>query len=323
MAVYTKVSINEVKKLLQNYNIGDLIRIDEIQQGVENSNFKLTTKSGNYILTLYEKRVNPEDLPYFIGLMNYYSERGIPCPKPIVDKHNNILQKLSNKDAAIISFLPGKQIISPNHYHCFQLGELIGKMHLTGLNFSTNRNNSLGMLTWKPLFKICQKNNHFLKDVDVKLINTLLDKLEKYWPNNLKCGQIHADLFTDNIFFEKENLTGVIDFYFSCSDILIYDLAITINDWCFNSEGNLNFKNVHSIISGYSSIRDLKTKEFEAMPILLEGAALRFFLTRLYDWVNTNPDSLVIKKDPIEYLNKIKYYQNIDQFDFLEKLKRF
>ena len=307
MAVYTKINFEELESHLKNYSIGKLVGFEEIKEGVENSNFKIITQSNSYILTIYEKRVSNEDLPYFINLMSYLSERNKLFPKPFKNNFGDFIQKIKNKNSAIISILPGKQILLPSNKNCFELGKTLSAMHLSTVDFKHYRANSLGQNSWNSLFENCMKSkNNIINEKDKELINHTLEILNENWPKNLTKGQIHADLFTDNVFFKDGNVSGIIDFYFSCTDFLAYDLAVCINDWCFDKEGNYLEDNALSLIEGYELNRKLEKNEEMFLPLLVLGASLRFYLTRLYDWMNTPKDANVIKKSPIEYLNKIK-----------------
>ena len=311
MAVYTKINFEELENHLKNYSIGELVNFEEIKEGVENSNFKIKTQLNSYILTLYEKRVSNEDLPYFINLMSFLSEKSDLFPKPYKNKFGNFIQPIKNKNSAIISFLPGKQILIPSTKHCFELGKSLSKMHLFSDDFKYYRKNKLGQNTWKKFFKKCMKTtNNFISKEENDLVNDVLKILDQNWPENLRVGQIHADLFTDNVFFINDKVSGIIDFYFSCTDFLAYDVAVCINDWCFDKKGNYLDDNTLSLIAGYELNRKLEKKEVMFLPILVLGASLRFYLTRLYDWMHTSEDANVIKKSPVEYLKKIKINLN-------------
>ena len=252
MAVYTKINFEELESHLKNYSIGKLVGFEEIKEGVENSNFKIITQSNSYILTIYEKRVSNKDLPYFINLMSYLSERNDLFPKPFKNNFGDFIQKIKNKSSAIISILPGKQIVLPSNNHCFELGKTLSEMHLSSIDFKGYRPNGLGQTSWNLLFKDCMKSkNNVINDKEKELISRTLKILNEDWPQNLKTGQIHADLFTDNVFFKDDKVSGVIDFYFSCTDFLAYDIAVCINDWCFDIDGNYLDDNVLSLIEGF------------------------------------------------------------------------
>ncbi len=311
MAVYTYINNQELTKHLNNYKIGKLKKFNEIKEGVENSNFKIETENKIYILTIYEKRVAQDDLPYFIDLMIHLSEKEFFSPNPIKSKSGKYIEKFKNKNSALISFLYGKQIISPKNSHCFELGKSLSQMHMATQDFKKFRQNSLGQESWKILFENCvRKKNLFLKKNEINLIYKTLSLLENHWPKHLPVGQIHGDLFKDNVFFHKNKVSGIIDFYFSCTDFLSYDLAVCINDWCFNKEGEYLEKNTQSLIEGYEKIRRLDKNEIKSIPILTLGASVRFFLTRLYDWINTPQNANVNKKNPMEYFYKIKLNLN-------------
>ena len=318
MAVYTLVHKMELKELIKNYDFGQLLSFEGIQQGVENSNYKLITEKGPYILTIYEKRVNPKDLPYFINLMSFLFKKDIPCPEPIIDKKGEIFHKICNKNSSIVSFLKGKELTNIESSHCFDLGKNIAKLHLAGKGFNQLRENSLGNKSWKKLYELCELNVN--KETD-ELVRLSLNTFQKNWPRNLPSGNIHGDLFKDNVFFFNGKVSGIIDFYFSCKDFWAYDISVAINAWCFNSKGHFSQSRLSSILAGYNSIRKLTHNEFNALPILLMGAATRFFLTRLYDWNNTSSDALVTKLNPNEFLNKLKFfYKNQNNLNYKEMI---
>ena len=316
MAVYTKISKNQTKALLNKYDLGLLLNINGIEQGVENSNFKLKTEKGLYIFTIYEKRVNDKDLPYYINLMSHLYNNGILCPKPILDKSGKILQKVLNKSSSIVSFLPGKQLTTIELDHCFQIGEYMAKMHIASINFPQQKNNDLGKDSWEKLLNLCIKSKVSIEKNNIDMIGNTLRKIICDWPKDLPKGQIHGDLFTDNVFFQKDKLSGVIDFYFSCTEILAFDIAISINAWCFDNNKNFILERAGSIIAGYNSIRKLSSLEIENLPTLIKGAAIRFYLTRLYDWYNTSPSATVVKLDPNEYFEKLKFFNSIQNLNF-------
>lgn len=311
MAVYTEVTDDELIAHLRNYEIGELHSYKGIAEGVENSNYLLSTDAGNFILTLYEKRVSRDDLPFFIGLMEYLAGRGISCPLPVKMKNGEALGKLAGRPAAIITFLEGFSVKRPQPSHCEEVGKALAKFHLAGEGFAIHRRNGLTLEDWRPLFEKSAAGADEVMPGLRKMIEAELDYLEANWPGSLPSGVIHADLFTDNVFFLKNRLSGIIDFYFACNDLLAYDLATCLNAWCFETNSSFNTTKARALVRGYESIRPLSPDEFEALPVLCRGSALRFMLTRLYDWLNVPPGALVTPKDPGEYITKLKFHQGI------------
>lgn len=313
MAVYTEVSDEQISAYLAQYDIGELHALKGIAGGVENSNYLLTTDGGSFILTLYEKRVDPADLPFFLGLMEHLSQKGINCPLPIRMKNGEALGELAGRPAAIISYLDGFEVRRPQPEHCRQVGEALAQMHLAGEGFDLTRRNGLTLEDWRPLFERSQIRADEVQDGLAALIGAELDFLEAEWRRDLPVGIIHADLFTDNVFFLKGELSGIIDFYFACNDLLAYDLATCLNAWCFESNHHFNTTKARALIRGYRSVRQLEPGEVEALPMLCRGSALRFLLTRLYDWLNVPPGALVTPKNPSEYIAKLKFHQGIEK----------
>ena len=311
MAVYTQIDDDQLADYLRQYDIGEMHSLKGIAEGVENSNFLLTTDAGMFILTLYEKRVNPDDLPFFIGLMDHLAKNGIDCPLPIRMKSGETLGHLAGRPCAIISFLNGNSVSKPTTDHCRQLGEVNARMHLAAEGFSITRENGLGPKDWRPLFELSASQADTVMPGLAKLISNELDFLDGHWPCDLPQGVIHADLFTDNVFFLKDRLSGVIDFYFACNDLLAFDVATCLNAWCFESNGHFNATKGMGLLRGYNSVRAITKEEAEALPVLCRGSALRFLLTRLYDWLNVPPGALVVPKDPGEYIDKLKFHQSI------------
>lgn len=312
MAVYTDVSETDLQLFIADYDIGQLLSYKGIAEGVENSNFLLHTSEGNFILTLYEKRVNPNDLPFFLGLMEHLAGNGLSCPLPIRRKDGETLGVLAGRPAAIISFLEGMWPRKPSVTHCRETGRALAAMHIAGEGFDITRPNALSVDSWRPLW---EKSADRADEVEEGLaieITKALDELEAGWPKDLPEGVIHADMFPDNVFFIGDNLSGIIDFYFACNDFLVYDLAICINAWCFEPDGSYNLTKGMALIDGYTAVRSLSEQEVEALPILAQGAALRFLLTRLYDWLTTPEGALVVKKDPREYLRKLRFHRAVD-----------
>jgi homoserine kinase type II len=311
LAVYTDITETDLKHFLAQYDVGELTSYKGIAEGVENSNFLLHTTKDPLILTLYEKRVEKSDLPFFLGLMQHLSERGLSCPLPLPRRDGELLGELSGRPAALISFLEGMWLRKPEAKHCREVGKALAGMHLAGEGFDIKRPNALSLEGWKVLW---EKSAERADEVETGLeaeITAELAYLEAHWPKNLPAGVIHADLFQDNVFFLGDELSGLIDFYFACNDLLAYDVSICLNAWCFEKDGSYNVTKGSALLEGYCSVRPLSDEEREAMPVLARGSALRFFLTRLYDWLTTPEGALVVKKDPLEYLRKLRFHRQI------------
>lgn len=312
MAVYTEVSDEELEAFVAQYDIGTVTACKGIAEGVENSNFLLQTSTGSYILTLYEKRVDPADLPFFLGLMDHLSARGLDCPVPVRGRDGEALRPLCGRPAVIVTFLAGLWPRKISVAHCAGLGAAMARLHLEGQSFPMARPNNLSVWGWRPLF---EKEAHRADEVKPGLAVQLgaeLDFLETEWPRDLPKGVIHADLFPDNVFFQGETVTGLIDFYFACTDFLAYDVAICLNAWCFEPTGEFNVTKAGALLSSYRSVREMSEAETIALPVLARGAAMRFLLTRLYDWLNTPAGALVKRKDPLEYERKLRFHAAIE-----------
>lgn len=312
MAVYTEIGKADLEKFVAQYDIGDVISIKGIAEGVENSNFLLQTKFNHYILTIYEKRVKIEDLPFFLGLMDHLSKKGIPCPTPIRGRDGKSLRYFTGKPASIVTFLNGKWPKNPSPIHCASLGEHLARLHLAGLDFSLSRPNDLSVSGWKSLVKTTAERADEVLPGLAEEIETQFKDLNQLLPIDLPQGIIHADLFPDNVFFSKNKVSGLIDFYFACNDCLSYDLAVCLNAWCFEANKKINVTKAQQLLSAYNRIRRLEARELEVMPLLARGAAFRFLLTRLYDWLNQVEGALVEPKDPLEYLQKLRFHSRID-----------
>ncbi len=311
MAVYTDITEDDLKDFLTQYDVGELTSYKGIAEGVENSNFLLHTSREPLILTLYEKRVERADLPFFLGLMQHLSARGLSCPLPLPRKDGALLGELSERPAALISFLEGMWLRKPEARHCREVGKALARMHLAGEGFGLKRPNALSLEGWTSLW---QKSAARADGVEPGLqeeIGAELDFLDEHWPQDLPAGVIHADLFQDNVFFLGDELSGLIDFYFACNDMLAYDVAICLNAWCFEKDGAYNLTKGMALLEGYDAVRPLLPQERQALPVLCRGSALRFFLTRLYDWLTTPEGALVVKKDPLEYLRKLRFHRSI------------
>jgi len=312
MAVYTDVAADELAEFLSVYDLGELLSYKGIAEGVENSNFLLHTSRGSFILTLYEKRVARDDLPFFLALMTHLSSHGINCPQPVKTKRGEALGSLCGRPAAIITFLEGIWPRKPNATHCAGVGRALAKMHLAGRNFAMSRANALSVSGWRPLFDLAADRADSVQTGLRDLIARELDHVESgVWPKNLPQGVIHADLFPDNVFFLGEALSGIIDFTFACNDILAYDVAICLNAWCFEADHSFNVTKARAFLSAYGRERKLSEAEQAALPLLARGSALRFLLTRLVDWLNVPPGALVRPKDPLEYARKLRFHQSV------------
>jgi homoserine kinase type II len=311
MAVYTEVSNEALSTFLALYEIGEVTSFKGIAEGVENSNFLLRTTESQYILTLYEKRVKADDLPYFIGLMEHLAARGVTCPQPVRNRAGSALGKLANRPATIVTFLDGLWIRRPNVSHCSAVGEALARMHLAGLDFPLKRANALSLEGWSSLFRAAERRADEVAPHLREESATELSFLQAHWPTGLPTGVVHADLFNDNVFFLGEKLSGLIDFYFACNDALAYDLAICLSAWCFEPDGDFNVSKGRAMISGYQRFRPLDGSEVRALPLLARGAALRFMLTRLVDWLNVPPGAKVAPKNPLEYRDKLRFHQRV------------
>ena len=312
MAVYTDVAADELAEFLSRYDLGELLSYKGIAEGVENSNFLLHSTAGYFILTLYEKRVERDDLPFFLALMTHLASRGISCPLPVKDRSGEALSSLSGRPAAIISFLEGVWPRKPNAAHCAGVGHALARMHLAGRDFPMSRPNALSVMGWRPLFDAAAIRVDEVQPGLAAFITAELDYLEgNVWPTNLPQGVIHADLFPDNVFFLGERLSGIIDFTFACNDTLAYDVAICLNAWCFESDCSFNVTKARALLGAYGRERQLSDAEEHALPLLARGAALRFLLTRLVDFLNVPPGALVRPKDPLEYVRKLRFQQSV------------
>ena len=311
MAVYTDVTADELTEFLSRYEIGALLSYKGIAEGVENSNFLVHTSAGNFILTLYEKRVAAGDLPFFLALMEHLAARGITCPQPVKNKQGGMLGTLSGRPAAIVTFLDGLWIRRPNAGHCAAVGEALAGLHLAGKDFPDKRPNALGIESWRGLYEHAKARGDSVRPGLCAEIAKELDALENSWPRDLPEGVIHADLFPDNVFFLGDRLSGLIDFYFACTDTLAYDVAVCLNAWCFEPDHSYNVTKGRALLRSYASLRALSAAERAALPVLARGAATRFLLTRLVDWLAVPDGALVKPKDPLEYFRKLRFHQSV------------
>jgi homoserine kinase type II len=311
MAVYTEVADEDLANFLAGYDAGDLLSYKGIAEGVENTNFVVHTTRGQYILTLYEKRVLRQDLPYFLNLKEHLARAGLMCPVPIRDRRGRALNELSGRAAALISFLEGFWVRRPKVEHCAAVGRALAELHRAGGDFPMRRENALGRSAWRPLFeKFAPRAGEIARGLGAT-IEEELRLAEQSWPAGLPEGVIHADLFPDNVFFLGDRLSGLIDFYFACNDALAYDIAIALNAWCFEPDYSFNVTKGRALLRGYGDIRPLAAAEREAMPALARGAALRFLLTRSHDWLITAKNALVKPHDPLAYLRRLRFHQTV------------
>jgi homoserine kinase type II len=315
MAVYTDVSADDLTEFLSRYDIGALLSYKGIAEGVENSNFLVHTSTGNFILTLYEKRVAERDLPFFLGLMEHLAARGITCPQPVKNKMGGMLGKIAGRPAAIVTFLDGLWIRKPNVGHCAAVGEALARLHLAAQDFPIRRPNALSVESWRPLYEHAGARGDSVRPGLCNEIVKELGVLEKSWPRDLPAGVIHADLFPDNVFFLGDKLSGLIDFYFACTDTLAYDVAICLNCWCFEPDHSYNVTKGRALLKAYTRMRALSVAERAALPMLARGAAMRFLLTRLVDWLAVPDGALVKPKDPLEYFRKLRFHQSVKSVD--------
>jgi homoserine kinase type II len=311
MAVYTDVTADDLTEFLSRYEIGTLLAYKGIAEGVENSNFLVHTSAGNFILTLYEKRVAEKDLPFFLALMEHLAARGITCPQPVKNREGGMLGKLAGRPAAIVTFLDGLWIRRPNAGHCAAVGEALAGLHLAGKDFPNRRANALSIESWRGLYEHAKARGDSVRPGLCAEIAKELDALDKHWPRDLPDGVIHADLFPDNVFFLGDKLSGLIDFYFACTDTLAYDVAICLNAWCFEADHSYNVTKGRALLKSYGKARALSAAERSALPVLARGAAMRFLLTRLVDWLAVPDGALVKPKDPLEYFRKLRFHQSV------------
>ena len=318
MAVYTKLNKNDINEILSHYDIGQLEEFKGIEEGIENTNYFLLVNNKKYILTIYEKRVREKDLPFFSDLMTGLYKEDFKCPVPIKNINSKTISTYKNKNLMIVSFLEGKakNILSPAN--CKALGEEVARMHGITKKFNIQRQNNLSVGSWRKIFdQVKDKCIDIHKDLP-KLIETNLIDVEKNWPKNLPKGIIHADLFSDNIFFKNDKFNGIIDFYFSCNDFYALEIAICFNALCFDgSKDNLSFNvtKAKNFMDGYSQLRKLNDSEKESVKVLSQGSALRFLLTRVFDTINTVEGAIVKVKDPMEYLIRLEFHKNSKNFE--------
>ena len=320
MAVYTKISNREIILINSKFNIGKIKSFKGIKKGIENTNYLLRSKNKKLILTIFEKRVLNREIPFFMQLMDTLNNSGINCPKPLKNKSGNYLIKLKGKTACIVSFIEGSDKIKLNSKNCFDIGKIIARMHSITKNIKLYRKNSMGIENLNPLLKSIKFKSKRFTNLE-KFLKVNLNNLKKNWPKKLPFGIIHGDLFIDNIFFKKNKLSGIIDFYFAANDYFMYEIAICINALCFDSKKSkfiINKQKVNNLIKGYESIKKISLKEKKSLNILCRGAAMRYLLTRLYDYSNTPRTALIQIKDPNEYYQKLIAHNNLGSYkDYL------
>ena len=310
MAVYTDITDDELGALLADFDLGAPLSFKGIAEGIENSNFLLETETGRYFLTVYEKRVRLEDLPFFLGLMQWLAKHGFPCATPIADRNGQTLKTMRGKPCALVSYLAGLSVRRPGVAHCREAGEGLARLHLAGAGFPMTRDNDFGQTAWGSMFATLKGAAEGLKPGLAATIDADLERLRERWPQSLPAGVIHADYFPDNVFFAAGKFAAAFDFYFACVDAFAYDVAIALNAWCFEPDGSFNITSARQFLAGYESLRPLSDAERAALPILAHGAAMRFFLTRLHDWGATPVGALVKPKDPLEYERKLAVHRS-------------
>lgn len=310
MAVYTDITDEELNALLSDFDLGAPLAFKGIAEGVENSNFLLETEAGRFILTVYEKRVREDELPFFLGLTRWLAQHGYPSATPMIDRHGEALKRVRGKPCAIFSFLPGLSVRRPNASHCREAGQGLARLHLAADGFTLTRANDLGQAAWAPMFAGLRTDAENLKPGLAATIEGDLARIAAAWPSDLPTGVIHADYFPDNVFFQGPKFAGTIDFYFACVDALAYDIAVALNAWCFEADGSFNITSARAMLAGYEAHRPLTPAERAALPVLAHGAAMRFFLTRLHDWGATPAGALVRPKDPLEYERKLAVHRS-------------
>jgi homoserine kinase type II len=318
MAVYTKLNKENIEEILSNYSIGNLKEFRGIEEGIENTNYFLFVDNKKYILTIYEKRVKEKDLPFFSQLMSDLNKAGFKCPVPIVSNNKKTIINYQNKNLMIVSFLEGKAKNILNPEDCRTVGREVAKMHEITKNFKIQRDNNLSIISWRKIFdQVKDKCVQIHKDLPL-LIESNLKDVEKNWPRDLPKGIIHADLFSDNIFFKDNNFSGIIDFYFSCNDFYALEIAICFNALCFDGpKNNLSFNVTKAInfMNGYNQIRKINNDEKKCIKVLSQGSALRFLLTRVFDSLNIVEGAIVKVKDPMEYLVRLEFHKNSKNFE--------
>ena len=316
MAVYTKINKKDISYINKKFEIDKIINFKGIKQGIENTNYLLKSRKKKFILTIFEKRVSQKEIPFFMKLMDQFNDLKIDCPKPLKNKNGNYIIRIKNKTACIVSFLDGKDKKILNLKNCYDIGKIIARMHLSSKKVKLYRKNSMGIQNINSLFDSIKSKSKKFTNIE-KFLKTNFKDIKKNWPKKLPSGIIHGDLFIDNIFFKNNNISGIIDFYFAANDYFMYEIAICINSLCFdkkNSKFRINNKKIQNLIKGYESIKKISLKEKKSLNILCRGAAMRYFLTRLYDYTNTPKTALIKIKDPREYYQKLVIHNNLKTY---------
>jgi homoserine kinase type II len=309
MAVYTHVPAEEMAALLDAYELGTLRSAKGIAEGVENSNYLVEATSGRFILTLYEKRVDAGDLPFFLALLDHLADRGLPVPRALKDREGRQIQTVSGRPACLIEFLDGVSLSHPTPAQAHAAGEALGRMHAALADFAPERPNTLGLPGWHALAARCGAAVDAIEPGLSARISDELAFLDAHWPADLPRAVIHADLFPDNVLMLGDSVTGMIDFYFACTEVRAWDLAVTHSAWAFSADGAEYDEAIgRALVDGYAQAFGLSAAERAALPVLARGAALRFTLTRAWDWLNTPADALVTRKDPLAFLRRLDAY---------------
>lgn len=307
MAVFTEISRDRLERFLSDYALGAVQAFSPIAEGTENTNYRLDTGAGRFVLTVFEKRTPEEALPFVVALMRHLAAGGQPVPQPIADREGVVLKRLAGKPALIVEFLPGRAVEPPEPRHCRKAGEALARLHLAAQSFAKRRENPFGQASWRKMAKNCE-----VAGGEARLLGAIeeaLEEVERGWPHALPRGACHTDLFPDNVFFEDEKVSGLIDFYFACDELLAYDLAVCLVSWCFDAENRYSEDRGNEMIAGYETARALSSEERRALPLLCMGAAVRFTLTRLYDSLHPQPGALVVEKDPAEFAARIQHFR--------------
>jgi homoserine kinase type II len=311
MAVYTQITKEELKSVIARFDIGTLVSFKGIAEGVENTNYSVETTAGRYILTLVEKRASAEELPFYTGFMQHLRAKGIPCPAALRQVEGTEIFTMHGKPALLTEFLDGTWPREIQPQHCRVVGRLVAEMHRAGRDFPMKRKNTMSLPAWKSLIHACAGRADEVERGLFGFLDAELDYLEKNWPKYLPRGAVHADLFPDNVFFDRDEITGVIDFYFSCTDTLAYDLMLTVNPWCFDWKGDLDTDKSCELLETYHRTRPLTKNELKSLPFFGRAAALRIVATRLYDWLNPVEGALVRAKDPMEHVKILRFHQKV------------
>jgi homoserine kinase type II len=319
VAVYTTLSAAELARLVAEYDVGDLVSAKGIAEGVSNSNWLIETSTGRFILTMYEARVELADLPFFLGLLDHLASKGCPVPRTIHDREGAAYRTVRGKAVALIEFLPGVSVDDPSPAQARAVGKALAGIHLAAADFAGRRPNALSLQQWHDLLSHCGQSG--LQEIDAalpELVERELVYLTAHWPQGLPRSVIHADLFPDNVLLLGDTVSGLIDFYFACNDITAYDLAVTHAAWSFGKDGKFRRAIADALVEGYVSRRPLSDPEWQALPVLARGAAMRFLATRAYDWLNTPADALVTRKDPMEFARRLEFYSREGEKAFRE-----